>query len=90
MRKIDKEKIESQLESIQRIEPGEDFLLKMENIAIRALNPISKVSRLQIILVAASLALLVFANFFLLSQSTDTSAISDAYNLIPTKAIYNG
>ena len=90
MDKIDKEKIESQLEAIQKAAPDEQFLLRMEDLAIRSLKPMSKISRMQIFLVAASLALLLVANVMLVQQSGDTTALADAYNLIPTKSAYNG
>ena len=90
MDKIDKEKIERQLDKIQKVSPDENFLLRMETLAIRALRPATKISRIQILLVAASLALLLIANVFLVQQSGEISALSDAYNLIPTKSAYNG
>jgi hypothetical protein len=90
MKKIDIDKIEKSLEQIKSVQADLSFLERMENLAIATIKPEMKISNYRVALIAASLALLIVANIMMYSQSGDTSTFSDAYNVLPTKSIYNG
>lgn len=87
--------IESALEHVEPINPSEDFLLRMENFSEAYVINGETISMRSILGIAASFALLVILNIGLLkgfnnSTIEATNSINEsAYNLVPTKSIYN-
>lgn len=82
------------LETSRKIEPSSEFLLKMENIALRYSTVIEKVSLRALMGIAATFLVLIMVNLMIITKSNnqiseptiDNTATS--YDLIPTKSYY--
>lgn len=89
------DRILAALENVQPVQPSEEFLTKMEAITETYVNTNQKVSTRSILGFAASFTLLVILNIGLLKKTTQTEFSNEesfgasAYNLVPTKSIYN-
>ena len=90
------DKILESLDHSRRAVPSDEFLQKMENLAIRYTAVVDKVSLSTIVGIAASFTLLIMINMMVLNKSNDTSAeqsfttnTTSSYDLIPTKSLYN-
>lgn len=90
------DKILAALDNVHRAQPSEEFLTRMESITETYINRNQKVSTRSILGIAASFTLLVLLNISMLKKtnqtdfaSSDESYSESAYNLVPTKSIYN-
>lgn len=93
----DKDRIDqimNRLETTQRILPNEDFISKMESVALAFVSPSKNVSRSTIMSIAASLLLLVMANIYTInkvsisSSETNTETLYEDYSFVPSNTIY--
>ena len=88
------DKITESLEHCRRAEPSEEFLQKMENLALKYTAIVDKVSLRAIVGIAASFLLLLMVNMMIVSKSgttiidQSTTEIASSYDLIPTKSLY--
>lgn len=89
------DKLWNSLENSNKAVPSEDFMLKMENIALAYSQQVASFSTQAMIGLAASFLLLVAVNIYAVSNynignsDSNESVYSESYDLIPTKFIYN-
>lgn len=94
-----KNKVDKLIESLdqsRRAMPSAEFLLKMENLALRYTAIVDKVSLNTIMGIAASFTLLLMVNMMILKklnnstlEQSTTEIRESSYDLIPTKPLYN-
>ncbi|MEN0052002.1 MAG: hypothetical protein AAF806_33360 [Bacteroidota bacterium] len=89
----DIDKILEDLAQVERAMPSEQFLKRMENVAVAYVVARSQMSKTTVLAIAASFALLLTANIWIWNefQSTTTESttlVETDYDLIPTKSIY--
>ena len=90
------DKLLESLEQSRRAEPSAEFLLRMENLALRYTSVVDKVSLSAMMGIAATFLLLLMVNMMILSTSdnstseqSSTDIASLSYDLIPTKSLYD-
>ncbi len=84
------------LDNSRKAEPSEEFLLRMEQLALRYITVVDKISLRAILGIAATFLLLLIVNVMIMKKSTVSSNTqssgemhSSSYDLIPTKSLYN-
>lgn len=84
------------LDNIERVSPSAQFLDSLESDITARYVKQAKISKMALLMIAASFALLLLANFAVYknvnsvnSSSYASSLSSENYNLIPTKILVN-
>lgn len=89
------ENIINALNTSRKAVPSEDFISRMEQVALAYSAKVSSFSRQTLIGIAASFVLLVTVNIYAvdmyndLTSSTQQESSEESYNLVPTNSIYH-
>lgn len=85
----------SQLDKAQPALPSEGLIKNMEDVALAFIRKSKGVGKSALLGIAASFAILIFANIYAISHSTvieesvvDVQSNTDEYNFIPVKSLY--
>jgi len=89
-------KLLNSLDNVEKAQPDESFLQRMESVAVRYVSTSKRVTRPALLSIAASMLLLIFANVYTIRtmNANETTGqevgyeSTGQYDLVPAKSFY--